>query len=728
MGSAAELALFRAINQTWTNPVFDALIPMLGNKRFFLWTAAILAARAAWLLRGRMIAPALAVMAALACSDALNESVRMLVRRLRPALAGVGPRLLENSTGSFSFPSAHAANSFAMAMVLAWWLRRRPMLAAVFPLWALGTAYSRVYAGAHFPLDVACGAALGIVCGAAVVGAFEPWRRSRAEVVPAAREAGLFDTLTLILILLSTAFRIRWASNPENGLSPEETQYWDWSRRLDWSYFSKPPGIALINAATTGLFGSTALAVRSGAIACGLGLGAFTWLFVRRATGSARLAFLTLAALNILPLFAVGTVLMTTDAPLMLGWAAALWLYYEALFRRRAWAWAWPAAGAAVAFGMLGKYAMVFLPLSLLGYLIASPGRRRALRAPGLWLSIAMGAAAFTPVVYWNWRHDWVGFGHLAAQAGVAKGFELRPKWAANFVGSQVAVIGPAVFAAMIVVAWSVSRRKRAASAPAHDLRSYLLWMSMPVFVIYLAKSFQHKVQGNWAAPAYLAWTILVVIEADRWVRDARKLQERAIFGRRLALCVAGVALSAVIAAAAFSSADARAFGRRFGIKVPAANDPTKVMRGWRSLGNAVGAAADSLTSASAAGGAPGRGVFIVTEDYQLTAELAFHAPGQPTTYFVNVGGRRLNQYDFWPGPEDRIGQDAVFVQFGDREKVPKLVRSAFDAVGETTVVEGRHRGEVYQTFRVTPCRGFRGFPVQPGGAHHQPTSRGLLP
>src|SRR4051794_8654140 len=60
-------------------------------------------------------------------------------------------------------------------------------------------------------------------------------------------------------------------------LAPDEAHYWDWSRQLDWSYYSKGPMIALLIRASCFLFGplslwltnSEVLAVRLPAVLCG---------------------------------------------------------------------------------------------------------------------------------------------------------------------------------------------------------------------------------------------------------------------------------------------------------------------------------------------------------------------------------------------------------------------------------------------------------------------------
>ena len=91
---------------------------------------------------------------------ALNTLLKTVVRRKRPDLEKL-PALISTPT-SLSFPSAHAASSFAAARAFSSLLPAQPLYAG-----AAAMALSRVYLGVHYPSDIAVGALLGTAVGAA---------------------------------------------------------------------------------------------------------------------------------------------------------------------------------------------------------------------------------------------------------------------------------------------------------------------------------------------------------------------------------------------------------------------------------------------------------------------------------------------------------------------------------------------------------------------------------
>src|SRR5262245_44371016 len=179
---------------------------------------------------------------------------------------------------------------------------------------------------------------------------------------------GLCRTLATLFILAVAAIRIVYLGwFTPLGLAPDEAHYWDWSRHLDWHYYSKGPMVALLIRISCDLFGGLsialtggeALAVRLPAVVCGSMMTAALYVLTtqvwKRETWS--LAVVVVAAM--FPMVAAGSSLITIDSPLTCFWAWALVFGFEAIVNDRRWI----ATGAMVALGLLSKPTMVlFVP------------------------------------------------------------------------------------------------------------------------------------------------------------------------------------------------------------------------------------------------------------------------------------------------------------------------------------------------------------------------------
>lgn len=99
-------------------------------------------------------------------SDQLSNMFKYGFERLRPCydpeLESVIRLVKSSCGGKYGYFSAHASNSTAVAAFFGLlFMRHARILAWVLPIWALTVAYSRIYLGVHFPLDVLTGIVLG---------------------------------------------------------------------------------------------------------------------------------------------------------------------------------------------------------------------------------------------------------------------------------------------------------------------------------------------------------------------------------------------------------------------------------------------------------------------------------------------------------------------------------------------------------------------------------------
>jgi undecaprenyl-diphosphatase len=182
---ALDREIFLLVNRAWTHPVLDAV--MIGVTDFDLWRVPLIVLLFALLARGRTetrVAILFAVLAVALTDQLVSSGIKSVIHRARPFEVIAEARKLVDAHDQ-SFPSAHAANTFAAGVFLALRFRRmRPIL--ILP--AL-VAYSRVYVGVHYPSDVVAGAALGALVGGGFVAlerAVRTWRRGRHPEGPAA--------------------------------------------------------------------------------------------------------------------------------------------------------------------------------------------------------------------------------------------------------------------------------------------------------------------------------------------------------------------------------------------------------------------------------------------------------------------------------------------------------------------------------------------------------------
>lgn len=166
-----DKALFHFINTTLANPLFDATMPWFTDWHKSGIGVSIVVAL--WLLlmwkggkKGRVVG--LLIIPLILITDPLSSSVvKMIFARPRPCHVVDGVQMVETihllvDCGSgYSFPSSHAVNNFALALLLSYHYRKWTW---AFMLYAFMMGISRVIVGVHYPSDVFAGALLGMLC------------------------------------------------------------------------------------------------------------------------------------------------------------------------------------------------------------------------------------------------------------------------------------------------------------------------------------------------------------------------------------------------------------------------------------------------------------------------------------------------------------------------------------------------------------------------------------
>lgn len=655
-----DTSLFYLINQTLQADALGPVMVFLSRQNAWLFLG--LYAYAAWRTKDMWLvgyALALSVLA-VGLSDAIGASLKDVIERTRPCRELEAVNLLVYCPKSGSMPSNHAANAFAF--VVPFWLLVRHRVKYALAIVAGLVALSRVYVGVHYPSDIAIGAVLGLAVGYAMVWAS---RRIKATEGDGRYEISLWMGLALI-----TLFRYYYLSRGYLELAPDEAHYWEWTRRLDWSYYSKGPMIAWLIALGTGVLGDTELGLRFLAPLLSAGTSVFLYLLGRRMYGA--VAGTWAAALyQLVPLYSVYGVVLTIDTPYMFFWALGLWLLWRVLERYSVSGWAM--VGMVVGVGMLSKYTMAFFMVCAVLYVIARPEHRHLLKRSGPYVGVLAALVGFSPVLLWNATHGWVTFKHTAGHANVGGGFALTPDRFFEFTGSQVGVVTPLLIALMAIALYKGRQERRG---------SFLVWFSVPIVVFFSAKSLQGKVETNWAMMGYVT---AILAFANVYLSNFGSMSKL-----KRALVIGSIALSAIVTVAAHYP---------WALDLPPKLNPSTRFMGWRELASEIDKRAAAL----------GGDAIIFSDSYQVASELAFYCKDNPVTFNLNMG-RRMNQYDFWPGLEQaREHSNGVFVTL-DRYPLIWAVEEAFRDCHVEFLEIKDNKGRLVREFTLASCKDFRGW------------------
>jgi undecaprenyl-diphosphatase len=153
----------------WLDPIFVGL-SIVGSWAA-VWLAIALAVAFVWRRPNVFLVVATTALA----TNLVTAVIKEAVGRERPPAIVLDPEPLMEVPTTSSFPSGHASISFACAYVLS---RLAPRLTPFVYVLAALIAFSRIYVGVHFPLDVLAGALLGTVVAIALLRLLGALRRS----------------------------------------------------------------------------------------------------------------------------------------------------------------------------------------------------------------------------------------------------------------------------------------------------------------------------------------------------------------------------------------------------------------------------------------------------------------------------------------------------------------------------------------------------------------------
>jgi 4-amino-4-deoxy-L-arabinose transferase-like glycosyltransferase len=476
--------------------------------------------------------------------------------------------------------------------------------------------------------------------------------------------------LAVAIIGTLTLLRLIGLAMSVVDLFPDEAQYWSWSRELAWGYFSKPPLLAWIIAGADQVCGSTEACVRATAPILYFATSLVVY-GITAALHDDRAAFWAsmLTALGTGVVFSAR--IISTDVPLLFFWALALFAYVKLLEQPRL---SWSIVlGISLGLGLLAKYAMIYFLLGVSLAALVDQDARKLLRRREPWIALAIGAALIAPNLLWNLRNGLVTFGHTRAVVNAEHSFGLHPLQAIEFLMAQFAVIGPVVFAVLILAL--VRMRSSALTAPDR----LMLAFAIPPLTLITITALLTKAYANWAATAAISAIVLA----------AAVLTRREAWGwLRASVVIGAVAQLVFLAGDAFATRVSVPFlpqGQR---------DLYQRTLGWRAFAEETGKLARKIGAATIAG----------DERNQLGA-LYYYLRDEPVKILAWPSDAGVN-FDLTRPLTEAAAEPILFVTMCSSPTQHLARYAAVEPLGSFTAAAGPNSRRRYFAFKVAQPRG----------------------
>ncbi len=461
-----------------------------------------------------------------------------------------------------------------------------------------------------------------------------------------ARTARSWPMLTIAVLAFIVILRLVFSYLID--LIPEEAYYWNYAQHLDIGYLDHPPMVAWLIWLSTSVLGNTEFAVRLPACLCWLIVAFFmfrlTMNLFDKATG-----YRSILLIAVLPIYFSIGFLMTPDAPLYAAWAGCLYFLERAFIANNRHAW-W-GVGICLGLGMLSKYTIGLLGLATVVFLLVDRPSRRWFFRPEPYLTVLLALVLFSPVLFWNFKHDWASFV-----------FQGPRRWSGtvNFslhllVGGALVLLTPTGFIEAVRSLFSCKQPASPGCVQSgsftRKLRFMLVFAAVPLLV-FVINSLRSQPKLNWTGPIWLAILPVVAWNMSGHRGELVGWWTRLVRWSWLPTVVTLLALYA--GGLSYIYLGMPGLPAQSGIPLPIA---------WEELSQKVDEIEDRVESET------GREPLIIGMDkYWISSELSFY--DEPDNDLIpEVGGQHLFgseslMWDSWVSKQATLGRNVLVVSF----------------------------------------------------------------
>lgn len=480
-------------------------------------------------------------------------------------------------------------------------------------------------------------------------------------------------------LFLVFIFRLAYIYLAPMQLVPDEAYYWDWSRRLDIGYYSKPPMVAWLNFISTYLFGINEVAVRFFAALLGTASVGGVYLLAKEMFDE-NVAFFAAAMALLTPANCALSFLMTIDPPLVFFGTFSLYFLWKAISTEDDIGY-FTLSGICTGLGILSKQMMILYLVLVPIFFFINKKIRHKLTSLGFVIYLFISLFALALPIYWNYKHGWVtlqeNLHHISSNPSLIKTLQSF----FEYIGGQLLIITP-IFGFLIYY----SLFKNVSQIKNLDLRYKFLFILGGVpLILFILGSLKQRINANWPALFYPPAIVFAAGYIFEYKKEFKKILN------------IGLIVAYVFVFLTYVTPFIFSINTISGSKI----DPTTRGKGWKELANKF----EKIYLQY-----PQKDTFILSERRDIISELAFYLKDHPFIYKWDRSKDVVqDQYEVWGGPNDTfIGKDSIMI-FKRNTDIRKLY-SFFHSINKIQDIEINVGKNKFRNYTVYLGKTFKGF------------------
>lgn len=463
-----------------------------------------------------------------------------------------------------------------------------------------------------------------------------------------------------VMAIAATGFMLllRFLYLGSTELIPDEAYYWNYKEHLSIGYLDHPPMVAWLIWLGTSVFGDNEFGVRIFSYLCGIA----TLYFVYQLSAlvfDKTSAYISLLLTSIIPFSAATGFLATTDALQVTLWAACLYFIAKIVLKNSSFSWI--SLGLCIGLGMLSRYSMALIALSVVIFLFVNPPSRQWWKQPILYIAGIISLLIFSPTIYWNAQNEWSSFLFQTTRR-----LDRSTEFSTHYLPLHIIILLSPFILLFIVNAYkhlsSLLSESIKQSSELKTYQQYFVIFTLVPLAVYVYFSLTHYPRFHWTAPI---WLIAIPLMSYA-LSPTSNFVNKALF-TKLTLYTAAV-LCLMYGGLLHYAA--------LGLPIKTSTHITNHYF-WKQAATELNTIEKQLTKET--GQKP---LIVGLSKWSIASSLRFYDSDKQVNNIVsrNAVGRTASMYEQWTIPNEWNGHPVIFVAFNEKElNTPEITRHAIN-------------------------------------------------